>query len=314
MNLESVKIKFDYTSSGDYDDSNIFEVEPKVLYYNETLDTVILQLKANGKVRFPPPFRRLDHFPVPAKDENLKIYLIGHPHGSPQRVNLEIGLWNPTEEKMQSLATFCKDEGYKYGYAGLDKTERLVIKCQFEHGASGCPGVVVLDDQLYLVTMLLRGFPDFYFNEQFKGEKKEKFPRCNLFQQGVNIGAIYEDLKKNPTYAPIFQDIFIEQNPVVNTGPLGIIQSENYIDGYQDCSGSVITSTRPTSDEGTRHVTNPCQEETSDEGTRHVTSPCQKETSDKGIHHVISPCQEEASDERTCHVTSPCQEETSDEG
>jgi hypothetical protein len=315
MNLESVKIKFDYTSSGDYDDSNIFEVEPKVLYYNETLDTVILQLKANGKVRFPPPFRRLNHFPVPAKDENLKIYLIGHPHGSPQRVNLEIGLWNPTEEKMQSLATFCKDEGYKYGYAGLDKTERLVIKCKFEHGASGCPGVVVLDDdQLYLVTMLLRGFPDFYFNEQFKGKKKKKFPRCNLFQQGVNIGAIYEDLKKNPTYAHIFQDIFIEQNPLVNTGPLRIIQSENYIDGYQDCYGSAITSTRPTSDEVTRHVTNPCQEETSDERTCHVTSPCQEETSDEGTRHVTNPCQEETSDKGTRHVSSPCQEETSDEG
>jgi hypothetical protein len=96
--------------------------------------------------------------------------------------------------------------------------------------------------------MFLKGFPDFYCSRRFKGEEKEMFPKSKLFQQGVNIGAIYEDLKKNPTYVHIFQDIFIEQNPLVNTCPLGIIQSENYIDGYQDCYGSVITSTRPTSD------------------------------------------------------------------
>jgi hypothetical protein len=61
--------------SGDCDESNIFEVEPKVLYHNETLDTAILRLKPNGKVvMFPPPFRRLDHFLIPAEDENLTIY------------------------------------------------------------------------------------------------------------------------------------------------------------------------------------------------------------------------------------------------
>ena len=209
MKLQSVKIKFDYTSSGDYDESNIFEVEPKVIYCSEILDTVILRLKPNGKVGFPPPFRRLNHCLVP-EDEKLTIYLIGHPHGSHQRVNLDIRLWNPTEEKMQSLATFCKEEGYNSdGYAGLDKDERLVMKCEFEHGASGCPGVVVLgDNQLYLVTMFLRGFPNFYFSKLFTAEKKEKFPKRNLFQQGVKIAAIHADLKENPMYADIFEDIF----------------------------------------------------------------------------------------------------------
>jgi hypothetical protein len=36
------------------------------------------------------------------------------------------------------------------------------------------------------------------------------FPKSKLFQQGVNIRAIYEDLKKNPMYADIFEDIFIK--------------------------------------------------------------------------------------------------------
>ena len=254
-----MKIKFDYTGSGDYDESNIFEVEPEVLYRNETLDTAILRLKPNGKVvTFPPPFRRLNHFLIPAEDEDLTIYLIGHPDGSSQRVHLEVGLWNPTEERMQSLETFCRDKGYEYeGYAELDKTERLVVKCQFKRGASGCPGVVILNDnQAYLVTMFLRGFPDFYYNRLFKEGKKEKFPKSKLFQQGVNIGAIYEDLKKNPTYAHIFEDIFIKQNPSVNTGPSGIIQSQNYIDGNQDCHGRVSTSTRP--------IASPCGEETNE--------------------------------------------------
>ena len=259
ITLKEVKIKFDYTGSGDCDESNIFEIEPKVLYHNETLDTAILRLKPNDKVvTFPPPFRRLDHFLIPAKDEDQTIYLIGHPDGSPLRVNLDVGLWNPTDERMQSLQTFCRDKGYENGYTELDKSERLVVKCQFEHGASGCPGVVVLDDnQLYLVTMFLRGFPDFYFSKLFKGEQKKKFPKTKLFQQGVNIRAIYEDLKKNPIHADIFQDIFIEQNPSMNTGPSAINQSENYIDGNQDCHGRVSTSTQPTSDEGTHHITSP---------------------------------------------------------
>jgi hypothetical protein len=312
-----VKIKFDYTGSGDCDESNIFEVEPEVLYHKETLDTAILRLKPNSKVdTFPPPFRRLHHFLIPAEDEDLTIYLIGHPGGSPLRVNLKVGLWNPTEKRMQLLETFCRDKGYEYeGYVELDKTERLVVKCQFNRGASGCPGVVVLDDnQVYLVTMFLKGFPDFYYRRLFKEEKKKMFPKSKLFQQGVNIRAIYEDLKKNPTYAHIFEDIFKKQNPPVNTGPSGIMPSENYTHGYLDCHSNVNTSTQPTSDERTCHVTSPCQEETSDGGTRHVTSPCQEETSDGGTRHVTSPCQEETSDGGTCHVTSPCQEETSDEG
>jgi hypothetical protein len=296
-----VKIKFDYTGSSDYDESKIFEVEPEVLYCNETLDTAILRLKPNGKVvTFPPPFR-LHYFLIPAEDEDLTIYLIGHPDGSRQRVNLDVGLWNPTEERMQSLETFCRDKGYEYkGYAELDKTERLVLKCEFEHGASGCPGVVVLgDNQVYLVTMFLKGFPDFYCSKLFKGEEKKKFPKSKLFQQGVNIRAIYEDLKKNPMYAHIFEDIFKKQNPPVNTGPSGIIPSENYTDGYLDCHPSVNTSTQPTSDERTRHVTSPCQEGTSDGGTRHVTSPCQEETSDGGTCHVTSSCQEETNENVT---------------
>ena len=265
-----MKIKFDYTGSGDCDESNIFEVEPEVLYHKETLDTAILRLKPNSKVdTFPPPFRRLHHFLIPAEDEDLTIYLIGHPDRSPLRVNLEVGLWNPTDERMQSLETFCRDKGYDYkGYAKLDKTERLVVKCEFERGASGCPGVVVLDDnQVYLVTMFLKGFPDFYCSKYFKGEEKKMFPKSKRFQQGVNIGAIYEDLKKKPMYADIFEDIFIKQTPPVNTGPSGIIPSENDTDGYQDCYFSGNTSTQPTSDEGTRHVTSPCQEETNENVT-----------------------------------------------
>jgi hypothetical protein len=75
-----------------------------------------------------------------------------------QQMNHDVELWNPTEEMVQSLETFCKDEGYCYGYAELDKTDRLVVKCEFEHGASGCPGVVILNDNhAYLVTMFLRG-------------------------------------------------------------------------------------------------------------------------------------------------------------
>ena len=215
-----MKIKFDYTGSGDYDESNIFEVEPEVLYHNETLDTAILRLKPNSKfVTFPPPFSRLDYFLKPAENEDLTNCLIGHPDGLSQRVHLEVGLWNPTDERMQSLETFCRDKGYEYeGYAELDKTERLVVKCQFKRGASGCPGVVVLDDnQVYLVTMFLKGFPDFYYSRLFKGEEKKMFPKSKLFQQGVNIRAIYEDLKKNPMYADIFEDIFIKQTPPVNT-------------------------------------------------------------------------------------------------
>ena len=81
-------------------------------------------------------------------------------------------------------------------------------------------------------------------------------------------------------FAHIFEDIFKKQNPL-------------------DCHSSVNTSTQPTSDERTCHVTSPCQEETSDGGTRHVTSPCQEETSDEGTHHVTSPCQEETNENVT---------------
>jgi hypothetical protein len=47
--------------------------------------------------------------------------------------------------------------------------------------------VVLGDNQPYLVTMFLKGFPDFYYSRLFKGEKKKMFPKSKLFQQGSSL-------------------------------------------------------------------------------------------------------------------------------
>ncbi|XP_063425016.1 uncharacterized protein LOC134708428 isoform X2 [Mytilus trossulus] len=216
QSLDKCCVDFNYVDknkrSSKDSDLNVFKLEPQVMYKNEVLDVAVLKLKREKNKNFPPPldlFESLD----PEKDDDKVIYLIGHNKSDEKTFNFGIGLWTPTETKMKGMEKFCEEYGKPNGYIGLDRKDRLVIKCEFVSGASGCPGVVIYKDKAYVVLVYIRGFPDFYFSQQFPERKREEFPKERLLQQGVNIGSVFKTMTENAVHLGLRNEIFpIEAN------------------------------------------------------------------------------------------------------
>ncbi|XP_052091081.1 uncharacterized protein LOC127727978 isoform X2 [Mytilus californianus] len=206
QDLEKFRVDFEYISK---ESSSPFKVEPRVLFMNESLDVAVLQLKPDEKKQFPPPLKTF-HVLNPEKDEDKQIYLISHNQSKQKEVNSGIGIWKPTEKRLQNLEKFCQQYGEENGYKGLDRKDRLVIKCDFVGGASGSPGIVILDSVAYVVLVYIRGFPSFYHNQQFSEEQKRTFPIDKLFQHGVNIGNLFDTMSTG-VYIRLRNEIFPEE-------------------------------------------------------------------------------------------------------
>ncbi|XP_071155465.1 uncharacterized protein [Mytilus edulis] len=210
--LDKCYVDFNYVdknkrSSNTESDLNVFKIEPQVMYKNEVLDVAVLKLKREKNKNFPPPldlFESLD----PEEDDDKEIYLIGHNKSDEKNFNFGIGLWTPTETKMKDMEKFCQEYGKPNGYIGLDRKDRLVIKCEFVSGASGCPGVVIYKDKAYVVLVYVRGFPDFYYSQQFPERKREEFPKERLLQQGVNIKSVLKTMTENTMHLGLRNEIF----------------------------------------------------------------------------------------------------------
>lgn len=205
--LKSVKVDFGFISKKS---SSVFEVEPKVLFMDESLDVAVLQLKPDDHMPFPPPiemFQKLD----PKKDDDKEIFLISHNKGERKEINSGIGIWNPTEKRLEDLKKICRKYGKEDGYKEVDRNDRLVIQCEFVRGASGSPGIVIYNNVAHVVFVYIRGFPSFYHSQQFPDEERRKFPSDKLLQQGVNIGDLFDTMSKNKAYFKLRNEIFPEE-------------------------------------------------------------------------------------------------------
>ncbi|XP_063396216.1 uncharacterized protein LOC134680871 isoform X2 [Mytilus trossulus] len=178
-----------------------FNIKPSIVYQSKELDTVVLQIDAASR-NLPPPFTK---FAIvdPEKDDGALVHLIAHIEK--KQIHFDVELWYPSLTRIQSLKEFCASkykitENYDNNYEELRHKNRLVVKCQFEHGASGCPGLILTHNtnEPHVVLMFARGFPNFYYRRSF-ARKRQKFPRSKLFQQGISLCSIYNDIKtKNP--------------------------------------------------------------------------------------------------------------------
>lgn len=205
--MKTFEVDFNYI---DAKSSHFFEVEPKILYMDESREIAILQLKPHDQMSFPPPIKKFVRL-NPFTDENEEIFLIGHDKGESKKINAGIGIWNPTPKKLKDLQMTSIEYGKEDGYIDIDRKDRLVIQCKFASGASGSPGMVIYNNVPHVAFVYIRGFPDFYYNQQFPDEKRKRFPSDKLLQQGVNIGNLFDALSKNKEYLDLRNEIFPEQ-------------------------------------------------------------------------------------------------------
>lgn len=195
----AVFVDFDYEKDFQPDHYSRFPLEPEVLYYNERLDIAVLQIKENlYGTTFPKPLENFVNFTRQIHEKN-SIYLIGHTGAGKKCVDHVLKYWDPLSHRIKDLYEWCEEEfnlKHGFGYTGIGDETRLHFQCMFRHGASGCPGFIVPPGgEAKVVTVLLRGFPDFYYFDNFTDEERERVPTEKLIQQGSNIDAIKKDMQ-----------------------------------------------------------------------------------------------------------------------
>lgn len=195
----AVFVDFDYEKDFQPDHYSRFPLEPEVLYYNEKLDIAVLQIKENlYGTTFPKPLENFVNFTRQIHEKN-SIYLIGHTGAGKKCVDHVLKYWDPLSHRIKDLYEWCEKEfnlKHGFGYTGIGDETRLHFQCMFRHGASGCPGFIVPPGgEAKVVTVLLRGFPDFYYFDNFTDEERERVPTEKLIQQGSNIDAIKKDMQ-----------------------------------------------------------------------------------------------------------------------
>lgn len=206
----AVFVDFNYEKDFQPDHLLRFPLKPDVLYHNEKLDIAVLQIKENlYGTTFPKPLENFVNF-TRQIHEKYSIYLIGHTGAGKKSVDHVLKYWDPLRHRIKELYEWCEEEfvlKHGFGYTGIGDETRLHFQCMFRHGASGCPGFIVPPGgEARVVTVLLRGFPDFYYFDNFTDEERERVPTEKLIQQGSNIDAIKKDMqtKNMDLYREIF--------------------------------------------------------------------------------------------------------------
>ncbi|KAH3792463.1 hypothetical protein DPMN_145981 [Dreissena polymorpha] len=71
----------------------------------------------------------------------------------------------------------------------INNVNRILFNCTSTQGASAAPGVAVRNGVVYVVTMLLCGFPDWYYDSRSESFRKN-FPNNCRVEQGADMTAI----------------------------------------------------------------------------------------------------------------------------
>ncbi|XP_045204665.2 uncharacterized protein LOC123557314 [Mercenaria mercenaria] len=207
----SVYAVFNYMTEGQITERHKFRFRAIVHFFDDATDTAILELEDNSVGTSMPLSFTFFSFPR----LNNRFTFIGHSEGNRMEFNHvdRIIDMNSTETqrdivkvKQMSLQHSRKD--YEAApYNTLTNPDRYLFHCKFTKGASGSPGVVILEDgRVVVVTMLLCGLPDWYYDMSVQDNIKNNWPKEYCVEQGVNLKSVYDLMStKNPT---LCRDIF----------------------------------------------------------------------------------------------------------
>lgn len=188
--------------------------KPLVRFSDSEVDTAVLELEDSPLGTPMPP--QFTEFSIPVLSD--KFTFIGHTGSDPQQLDIVDKCLDTNSEetrrdiitvKQQSLLLAGRD--YEFPPHRLDRSDRFLFHCTFSKGASGSPGVVVLaDGRVVVVTMLLRGFPDWYYDPNLPQDVKDIWPKQYCVEQGSNMMIVYDKMMANNP--ALCQEIFGFQN------------------------------------------------------------------------------------------------------
>ena len=179
----------------------------RVVFSNKALDIAIVELQSSGGQSIPGPLTLspntlLEH----------QFFFVGHPGGEFKQLNPIDGFVKFTKGQMEIAVQFSqKVNPYNSvlgtnGYEGIDNPDRILFNCSFQKGGSGSPGLAVVGSEPVVTTVLLHGYPDWFYEPTVAQHKKNEILPGNKLEQGVKMESLHELLQVE---APgVFKDIF----------------------------------------------------------------------------------------------------------
>ncbi|XP_060590931.1 uncharacterized protein LOC132745931 [Ruditapes philippinarum] len=190
---------FNYLKDGIWEEENKFYFK-EVVYTNPELDISVIELLEIHRP-FPPPFTNFD---VPFLDGCF--HLIGHSQGNVMGTNPVTKIVNINNPEVTYQLEQLKTLSYKHTgrsfdvppHNTLENPDRFLFHCKFTQGGSGSPGVVLIDEKIIVTTVLLHGYPDWYYDPSMEMYKMNWLQE-NCIEQGVNMMSVREKMKQtNP--------------------------------------------------------------------------------------------------------------------
>ncbi|XP_053391286.1 uncharacterized protein LOC128554082 [Mercenaria mercenaria] len=201
---------FNYKYDGIYKRKDKYLIK-EVVYSNDETDIAVVELLDHQRVM--PP--HVTSFCSPVLDRSF--HLIGHSKGNVMETNLVTKIIDKDDPKIK----FCLDQlqrmscqhtgGKGYDTPPNDSVHnpyRFLFQCKFTKGASGSPGIVLVGKTIYVTTVLLHGYPDWYYDPTMEVYKNNWLDE-HCVQQGVNIMSVCEMMRA--THPSLCQDIFGKQ-------------------------------------------------------------------------------------------------------
>lgn len=173
-------------------------------------DCIVLEIQQASGAEMPPPFQVFSYPPL-----EKGFWFLSHPDGKHMCTEKVSIILKPDAEQTQRDIQFAKQKSdallvsrtkdksvYKFQSGVFNTPEnlkRLLFHTGLAHGASGSPGVVVRGDGVVaVVTMLLRGYPDWFYCEGCS-DIKQYWDPAYCVEQGANMTCIYNKMKiSNP--------------------------------------------------------------------------------------------------------------------
>ncbi|XP_053391279.1 uncharacterized protein LOC128554079, partial [Mercenaria mercenaria] len=199
--------QFNYKLDGIFREEDKYLIKG-VVYSNKETDIAVIELldHPNG---FPPS---LTAFSPPCLERGF--YLIGHSQGSIMKTNFVNKIVDKDCPKMQHTLGQLREMSLKHTsgrgydtppYDTVDNPYRFLFQCKFSKGASGAPGIVLIGGTIYVTTVLLHGYPDWYYDTSMETYKSNWLPE-HCVQQGVNLMCLRNLMQE--THSSLCQDIF----------------------------------------------------------------------------------------------------------
>ena len=99
------------------------------------------------------------------------------------------------QDHIRSLIRF--DEYVEYDKDDtLTSPDRFLFHCKSTKGASGAPRVVSHEGGVIVVTMLICGYPDWYYDPAVDGSIRASIPPDSCIEQGTSMASIYQFMEE----------------------------------------------------------------------------------------------------------------------